>query len=398
MPCVHNKLPLSKFHDILSDVADVVLDTASVTHTALKLITTPIVDIISSTSMNIIPAALDNPTTPAKLVNIDIYSAYLGRINVDAYDVGCGNFVLQSRVEGITVKCIDAIASAEPPLLPEQYEYSIEYLASLPATVVNIDQCRINHYAIMAQVFSPEQLSYNNSVDIYFINIQFIKFCKSKIHAAITKHDCLFSIHNTPIDNAFFTGEYMVYGNGYRTFTPLGTLDIGAHELGHGIVQSTAGLIYQDESGALNEGFADIIGMSFEFYMYSKYNSLLGVSDWTIGEDAVNMGLRDFINPHKSTPPQPKKYGGTHWAFGSADNGGVHINSGVLAHCFYLLTITTHISIVFELFILVLKSLPPNATYADFGRELQLKSIDFVDRIESEVHDVLRLTGILSYD
>jgi bacillolysin len=127
----------------------------------------------------------------------------------------------------------------------------------------------------------------------------------------------------TPMDNAFWNGRAMYYGNGHTYFKPLaGGLDVGGHELTHGVVQNSANLTYQGESGAINESMADIFGC------------MIDRDDWQIGEDVVLLSkypsgaLRDLSDPHNggtsinSLGWQPKhlseKYTGTQ------DNGGVH--------------------------------------------------------------------------
>lgn len=136
------------------------------------------------------------------------------------------------------------------------------------------------------------------------------------------------------MENAFWNGAAMWYGNGGSIFKRLARgLDVGGHEMTHGVIEKTANLEYQDESGALNESFADIFG------------AMIDRDDWKIGEDVMQSGvnpngcLRDLSNPNNgvaSTSPwwQPKqlseKYNGTD------DNGGVHINSGITNRAFYL--------------------------------------------------------------
>ncbi len=138
------------------------------------------------------------------------------------------------------------------------------------------------------------------------------------------------------LDNAFWNGQYMFYGNGNTEFQPLAKgLDVGGHEMTHGVVQATANLEYQDESGALNESFADVFGV------------LIDPTNWILGEDVVNLSafpsgaLRNMQDPHNGGSSlsdngwQPahvnEKYTGTQ------DNGGVHINSGIPNKAFYLL-------------------------------------------------------------
>ncbi|MGB3777428.1 MAG: M4 family metallopeptidase, partial [Tunicatimonas sp.] len=64
------------------------------------------------------------------------------------------------------------------------------------------------------------------------------------------------------MDNAFWNGELMVYGNGNRGFKPLaGDTDVGGHEMTHGVIGSTANLVYRNQSGAINEHIADVFGV-----------------------------------------------------------------------------------------------------------------------------------------
>ncbi|MET1139017.1 M4 family metallopeptidase, partial [Bacillus subtilis] len=72
----------------------------------------------------------------------------------------------------------------------------------------------------------------------------------------------------------------MVYGDGDGyTFVPLsGGLDVIGHELTHAVTERSSNLIYQYESGALNEAISDIFGTLVE---YSDNRN----PDWEIGED-----------------------------------------------------------------------------------------------------------------
>lgn len=134
-------------------------------------------------------------------------------------------------------------------------------------------------------------------------------------------------------------------GNG-RSAGPLAVLDVVAHEWAHGLVAFTAALPYQGETGALNESFADIFGAAVEFYTQpngtSQYpDSTPGYADWLLGEDVYigSRTFRDLRNPGRLR--YPSKYRGTNWrntARGAADHGGVHSNSSVMNHFFYLLS------------------------------------------------------------
>jgi bacillolysin len=131
--------------------------------------------------------------------------------------------------------------------------------------------------------------------------------------------------------NAFWDGSRMTYGDGDAAHgnKPLTALDVCGHEITHGVTQKTSNLVYSYESGAMNEGFSDIFGTAIEAFARP------GNTDWLIGGDFFT--IRSMSNPNDYN--QPDTYLGTNWYNGSGDNGGVHINSGVLNHWFYLLTV-----------------------------------------------------------
>ena len=138
-------------------------------------------------------------------------------------------------------------------------------------------------------------------------------------------------------DNAQWDGNsnVMRYGDG-TLFSPLTSIDVCAHEFGHGIDQFTSNLAYQSESGALDEGFADIWGAVIERWADPTKQH------WLIGEE-IGGPLRSMSNPNLFG--QPDTRGGTNWVNVNgctpADNNdwcGVHTNSGVLNYCFFLLS------------------------------------------------------------
>lgn len=143
----------------------------------------------------------------------------------------------------------------------------------------------------------------------------------------------------TNYNNAVWLGppnNLVVYGDGngikYSSFT---SLDVCAHEFGHGITQFLNGLIASTgESAALNEGFSDIWGAVIE--NWAAPNSP-PKNKWLGGEEIYLIPpfySRNMSNPNLSADPQPDTYLGTNWNFG----GDAHINSGVLNYWFYLLT------------------------------------------------------------
>ncbi|WBO83868.1 M4 family metallopeptidase [Hymenobacter yonginensis] len=144
-------------------------------------------------------------------------------------------------------------------------------------------------------------------------------------------------------ENAYWNGSVMTYGDGASTFKPLTSLDVCAHEIGHAICEKTANLTYQNESGAMNEGFSDIWGACVEARAASTFG-LTGKSTFLIGEEIMKAGgaLRSMSNPNQYG--QPDTYKGTNWRATTTsptqanDYGGVHTNSGVLNFWFYLLS------------------------------------------------------------
>jgi thermolysin len=111
-----------------------------------------------------------------------------------------------------------------------------------------------------------------------------------------------------------------------------GALDIVGHELAHGVTDYSSGLIYRNESGALNEAFSDIMGTAIEFF-YQPPGSARLQADYLCGEDVVTPnGIRSMSDPQSMG--QPDHY--SRRVITSADNGGVHINSGIANHAFYL--------------------------------------------------------------
>ena len=89
--------------------------------------------------------------------------------------------------------------------------------------------------------------------------------------------------------NAFWNGEQMTYGDGDGTSClPLsGGLDVVGHELTHGVTEFTSNLIYENQSGALNEAFSDMMGNTIEFYAAERRLDPAATPDWLIGEDII---------------------------------------------------------------------------------------------------------------
>jgi Zn-dependent metalloprotease len=154
------------------------------------------------------------------------------------------------------------------------------------------------------------------------------------------------SVHfGVKYDNAFWNGSRMVFGDGdgdiFTGFT--GSLTVIAHELTHGVVEHSGGLVYKGQSGALNESIADVFGVLAEQY---RLGQSADQASWLVGEGIFTpavqgKALRSLAAPGTAydddvlgKDPQPANMSG--YVVTKDDNGGVHINSGIPNHAFYL--------------------------------------------------------------
>lgn len=164
--------------------------------------------------------------------------------------------------------------------------------------------------------------------------------------------------------NAYWDGKAMYYGDGDGVTAKQlsGALDVVAHEITHGITQNSSNLVYRNESGALNESFSDIMGT------YAEYKIDRENFDWMLGEDVWTPNREGDALRYMNDPTKDKDRkmsasfgllgkiintsgggGGSSSTFysrdfypdrykGSADAGGVHLNSGISNLAFQLLT------------------------------------------------------------
>jgi Zn-dependent metalloprotease len=160
------------------------------------------------------------------------------------------------------------------------------------------------------------------------------------------------SVHfDNSYDNAYWDGQRMVYGDGdgqqFGRFTQC--VDVIGHELTHGVTQNESGLIYWAQTGALNESISDVFGSLIKQYFHKQ---TVDQADWLIGTD-IAQGTSLFLpgvdgtairslsapgtaydDPVLGKDPQPSTMTG--YVYTLQDNAGVHINSGIPNHAFYL--------------------------------------------------------------
>jgi Zn-dependent metalloprotease len=192
--------------------------------------------------------------------------------------------------------------------------------------------------------------------DFYFRMFRRAGWAGDWLMAVQVVHFCDYRVDIGTALNASFTEAFfphfglMLYGDGIpgMSYPFTSGFDVIVHEFTHGTTATTSGLVYFRESGALNEAFSDIMAVTAEFAFEPEGNGY-GQADWLIGEDLFrtswffcdNPGaraLRSFIDPlGGGCSPQPSHYALLYT--GPADNGGVHINSGIINHAFYLLAV-----------------------------------------------------------
>ncbi|MCB9638602.1 MAG: M4 family metallopeptidase [Myxococcales bacterium] len=155
------------------------------------------------------------------------------------------------------------------------------------------------------------------------------------------------SVHvRRDFNNAFWNGQQMAYGDGdgriFTRFTQ--ALTVIGHELSHGLVQFSGGLNYVYQSGALNEHIADVFGCLTEQF---KKKQTVDQAEWLVGKEILAPNIKGqalrsmkapgeaYNDPVLGKDPQPRNM--QQFVKTSRDNGGVHINSGIPNHAFYLI-------------------------------------------------------------
>jgi bacillolysin len=137
------------------------------------------------------------------------------------------------------------------------------------------------------------------------------------------------------LDNAAWIGTGMIYGDGGELFKALSvSVDVVGHEFTHGVTEKTSNLTYEKQSGALNEAVSDIFGAFIEHSVAPD-----PVKNWAMGEQVSKTGrpLRDMSKPGNVDDKQPTHM--NEFVNTQQDEGGVHINSGIINNAAFLMTV-----------------------------------------------------------
>jgi Zn-dependent metalloprotease len=145
-------------------------------------------------------------------------------------------------------------------------------------------------------------------------------------------------------DNAFWDGQGHMFfgdGDGQVLIRLTRSLDVIGHELTHGVTQNEANLVYTGQSGALNESISDVFGSLVK--QYAKKESA-AEADWYIGAEVVGPelvpALRSLKEPGKANKHDNQPADMDHFVTTTEDHGGVHTNSGIPNHAFYVVATT----------------------------------------------------------
>jgi Zn-dependent metalloprotease len=254
---------------------------------------------------------------------------------------------------GAAFRAVREMAQAMPTLMaamsPNRRKHRLVYSAGqkerLPGTLVRSEgQAKVsdpvvneaydgagNTYDFYDRLFQRNSLDDNGMTLISSVHV-------AEVDDTVGKY--------VPMNNAFWNGEQMAYGDGdgvvFRRFTS--SLDVIAHELTHGVQSFTSNLNYYGQSGALNEHFSDVFGILVRQW---KNGETALQANWVIGAEvlvpaATRRGIRDMENPGTAftsdpdlgTDPQPAHMSKVYT--GPRDRGGVHINCGIPNRAFVL--------------------------------------------------------------
>lgn len=232
-------------------------------------------------------------------------------------------------------------AAAAAPGVKKRAVYSAGETTNLPGTLKRGEGDPASGDAAVDEAYDGAGYTY----DLYYQIYQ-----RDSIDGAGMEIDS--SVHyDKGYDNAFWNGTQMVYGDGdedlaptkqlFRRFTA--SLDVIGHELTHGVTQHTGNLNYLGQPGALNESFSDVFGVLVKQYHLGQDAAS---ADWLIGKELLTSNVQGialrsmkapgtaYDDPVLGKDPQPAHM--ANYVNTTSDNGGVHINSGIPNHAFYL--------------------------------------------------------------
>jgi hypothetical protein len=244
------------------------------------------------------------------------------------------------RTRRLSEQLVQALSvPAAPSVTPHKQRaiYTANHGTALPGTLVRSEGQGASGDAATDEAYD----GLGSTFDLYWNIYQRNSIDNAGMNLVGTVH------YSNNYDNAFWNGTQMVFGDGdgqlFNRFTIV--VDIMGHELTHGVTAHQANLVYHDQPGALNESISDVFGSLVKQYSHSPQQTA-AQADWLIGQGLftakVNgVALRSMKAPGTAyddkvlgKDPQPAHM--SNYVTTTSDNGGVHINSGIPNHAFYL--------------------------------------------------------------
>lgn len=216
-------------------------------------------------------------------------------------------------------------------------------------------------------------------------------------------------VHSPELGNSYWNGEMMVFGDSDDYITNKAdalVLDIAGHEITHAVVQYTADLAYETQSGALNESFADVFAVMIDrsnWHLFEGNSAspplpqpwLRDMQDPSLG------GNYDAKNPRQSwgQPTVMKEFANLPNSR-DGDWGGVHVNSGIPNHILYLAATASSREAAEQIWYRALADyLTPKSNFADFAKAIQQSAQDLYGANGTEakaVQSALVASGIIN--
>jgi Zn-dependent metalloprotease len=218
--------------------------------------------------------------------------------------------------------------------------------------------------------------------------------------------DMVFNLHyHVNYNNAFWDGDDMTFGDGdgntFIGFTK--AIDVIGHELTHGVVQYTAKLVYDGQPGALNEHMADVFGTVIKQYAMKQDET---TADWLMGDQIMGdrfkgRAIRSMSEPGGAIPLMAQPEHMNDYYYGSDDNHGVHINSGIPNKAFYLAAVQLGTFSAAKLWFAAMQKLSPTSDF----KALHIALVSVLPSLQSSgvlppnaknaVDDAFRAVGII---
>jgi Zn-dependent metalloprotease len=227
------------------------------------------------------------------------------------------------------------LALAIPEFAKQRTIFDARNTETLPGRAVRVEGARAGRDVEVNEAYDGLGATFDFYAQVYDRN----SIDDEGMHLDATVH------YGSHYDNAFWNGRQMVFGDGdgdlFNRFTI--SLDVIGHELTHGVTADEAGLVYLGQAGALNESISDVFGSLVKQYARKQ---TAAQADWLIGEGLFTskvqgVALRSmkapgtaFDDPVLGRDDQPSTMAG--YVHTTLDNGGVHTNSGIPNHAFYL--------------------------------------------------------------